>query len=309
MKKKISLALAAALLLSLLAVPALAAEVPGSQGYLQASNEPIGTTTYVSRDLELNATEHTVYVYPVGTVFSWTEGDSYDAQFYMLPGYVVTMETSYQPAAEDAGEIFGLEVLIYDTQEIMETFVMVGEVPEEPAPAGPATGTFTDVPDAAYFAQPVAWAVERGITNGTSATTFSPNLTCTRGEIITFLWRAAGSPAPTGLNPFFDVGPDNFYTDAAIWAYEQGMAEEGMFDPDYSCTRAMAMEFMWKQAGSPAVGTETAFADVPADASYAQAVAWAVEKGVTMGTSDTEFSPDKTCTRGEIVTFLRRAAQ
>ena len=304
MKKKVSLLLTAALLLGLLTVPALAAEVPGSGGRLNASNESIGTTTYEGRNLDGVPTTFTVYVYPEGTVFSWTDEEETSEQFYTVTGGLVTFENTYAPEDDD---IYVFDVLNFATQETTLTYVMVGEVPDPTAPAGPATGTFTDVPDSAYYAQPVEWAVEQGITTGTSETAFSPNLTCTRGEIITFLWRAAGSPKPTGLNPFFDVGPDNFYTDATIWAYEQGMAREGMFDPDYSCTRAMAMEFMWKQAGSPEVSEQTVFTDVPADASYAQAVAWAVEQGVTSGTTDTTFSPDDTCTRGQIVTFLYRA--
>ena len=308
MKKKVSMMLATVLVLGLLAVPALAAEVPGSDGRLTASNESIGTTIYVSRDLDVNTIEHTVYVYPVGTTFSWEDREETSEQFYMAPGSLVTMDDFYQPTSEEAGEVFVFERYNPDTSELILTYVMVGEVPEEPAPAGPATGTFTDVPDAAYYAQPVEWAVEQGITTGTGdGTTFSPDIYCTRGEIITFIWRASGSPAPTGPIPYVDVGPDNFYTDATVWAYEQGMANEGFFDPDYSCTRAMAVEFLWKQAGSPETAVTTQFTDVAPDASYAQAVAWAVEQGITTGSTDTEFAPDEACTRGQIATFLWRA--
>ena len=171
------------------------------------------------------------------------------------------------------------------------------ETPEQPE----TVGGFSDVPAGMYYAQPVQWAVEKGITTGTSDTAFSPEETCTRGQIITFLWRAAGSPEPTGDNVFADVTAGSYYDKATAWAAEQGMTEGDSFSPDEACTRAMAMEFMWKQAGSPDAA-EAGFTDVSSDA-----VSWAVEAGVTNGTSDTAFSPDEACTRGQIVTFLYRA--
>ena len=173
--------------------------------------------------------------------------------------------------------------------------------------SGVSTGktSFSDVKSSAYYAQPVQWAVEKNITNGTSKTTFSPDQTCTRGQIITFLWRAAGSPAPTGSNPFTDVKASDYYYNACVWAAEQGMASGKTFQPNAPCTRAMAVEFMWKQAGSPEAKAAS-FTDVKSSASYAKSVAWAVEKNVTNGTSTTTFSPDQTCTRGQIVTFLYR---
>ena len=173
------------------------------------------------------------------------------------------------------------------------------------SPAAPAPA-FTDVPDDAYYAAPVAWAVENEITTGTSDTAFSPKQDCTNAQILTFLWRACGKPEPTIDNPFTNKISDT-YLQAAVWAYEKGMVSGDTFDASELCTRAMAMTYIWQSAGSPAPGEAAAFTDVPADAAYAQAVAWAVEQDVTTGASQTEFSPDGVCSRGQIVTFLHRA--
>ena len=173
-------------------------------------------------------------------------------------------------------------------------------VTSAPAPA------FTDVPADAYYAAPVAWAVENEITTGTSDTAFSPKQDCTNAQILTFLWRACSKPEPTIDNPFTNKISDT-YLQAAVWAYEKGMVSGDTFDASELCTRAMAMTYIWQSAGSPAPGESAAFTDVPADAAYAQAVAWAVEQDVTTGTSQTEFSPDGVCSRGQIVTFLHRA--
>lgn len=167
-------------------------------------------------------------------------------------------------------------------------------------------GGFTDVSSADYFYRPVKWAVEKGITSGVSDTSFAPNQTCTRGQIISFLWRAAGSPQPSINNPYSDVKNSDYFYKAALWAYEQGMAESSSFAPNAPCTRAMAVEFMWKYDGSPSYNTELPFYDINTDAAYAEAIAWAVDENITSGTSETTFSPDSTCTRGQIVTFIYR---
>ena len=163
---------------------------------------------------------------------------------------------------------------------------------------------FTDVSPGQYFYDPVMWAVGREITNGTTATTFSPQNTCSRNHILTFLWRANGSPAAIG-NPFTDVNPDTTFGKAALWAAEKGLVSGTRFNGDNPCTRAEAVTYLWKLAGRPAAG-RSAFTDVPSNADYAQAVSWAVERGITKGTSDTTFEPSKICTRGQIVTFLYR---
>ena len=180
--------------------------------------------------------------------------------------------------------------------------------PAQPeAPEVPAAPVFTDVQPGIWYADAVTWAVENGITNGTTATTFSPDMTCSTAHIITFIWRALGSPEPASATPFADVKADSYFAQSSAWAYEKGMVTGSAFEGDKPCTRAAAMEYFWKQAGSPAAAVTDKFTDVDAGASYAQAVAWAVENGLTNGTSDTTFSPDMTMTRGQIVTLLYRA--
>lgn len=172
---------------------------------------------------------------------------------------------------------------------------------------------FTDVAEGAYYYDAVAWAVENGVTEGTSATTFSPDLACTRAQMVTFLWRAAGSPEPTTANnPFTDIQSGAYYYDAVLWAVEQGITEGTSatnFNPDAVCTRAQTVTFLWRQAGAPVVNYAMSFTDVAADAYYTEAVRWAVSEGVTVGTSETTFSPNVDCTRAQIVTFMYRAAQ
>ena len=172
--------------------------------------------------------------------------------------------------------------------------------------------TFVDVPENAYYAPAVNWAVEKGVTEGTSATTFSPDAACTRAQIVTFLYRAAGSPAvKSTVNPFTDVTASDYYYNAVLWAVENGITtgtSETTFSPNESCTRAQCVTFLYRAVGSAATA-KAIFTDVSADAYYAPAVDWAVEKGVTDGTSATTFSPDAVCTRAQIVTFLYRAAQ
>ena len=168
--------------------------------------------------------------------------------------------------------------------------------------------TFTDVPESAYYYDAVYWAVENGVTNGTSASTFSPNASCTRAQMVTFLWRAHGSPKATGANPFTDVSTSDYYYDAVLWAVANGVTNgtsATTFSPDAPVTRAQAVTFQWRAAGSPVV-SGSSFGDVASDAYYADAVAWAASEGVTSGTSATTFSPDNDCTRGQIVTFLHR---
>lgn len=172
------------------------------------------------------------------------------------------------------------------------------------------TGTalaFSDVAADSVYAEPIAWAVEHEITNGTTPTTFSPNTTCTKAQVLTFLWRACGSPDSAGDNPFSDVTGEKFYTKAALWAYRSGLVESGLFQPDQPCSRNMAIEYLWKEAGSPKSSVPVSFSDVNGTANNTDAIAWALEAEVTAGTGDgTTFSPGKTCTRAQIITFLYR---
>ena len=173
--------------------------------------------------------------------------------------------------------------------------------------------SFTDVADKAYYRDAVEWAVENGITKGTTATTFSPNATCTRAQAVTFLWRAAGSPEPeTRAMPFTDIPVGSYYYDAVLWAVENGITKgtsETMFSPDATCTRAQIVAFLWRSEKSPAAGTANPFADVKSNAYYADAVLWAAKADITKGTTSTTFSPNAGCTRAQIVTFLYRAYQ
>lgn len=184
------------------------------------------------------------------------------------------------------------------------TYIKMGA--KETAPAKPAATGFSDVAANAYYANAVKWAVEKGITAGTSPTTFSPNDTCTTAQILTFLWRANGSPEPTIQNPFTDVKESDYFYKAAVWAYEKGMAEGQSFGGNNPCTRSATVTYLWKLEGSPVGAPSVNFSDVGTNANYTEAVAWAVTMGVTAGTSETTFSPDATCTRGQIATFLYR---
>ena len=170
--------------------------------------------------------------------------------------------------------------------------------------------SFTDVADKAYYRDAVEWAVDNGITKGTTATTFSPNATCTRAQAVTFLWRAAGSPEPeTRAMPFTDVPVGSYYYDAVLWAVENGITKgtsDTTFTPNMTCTRAQIVAFLWRSEKSPAAGTANPFADVKSTAYYADAILWAVGEKITKGTSATTFSPDDNCTRAQIVTFLYR---
>ena len=169
---------------------------------------------------------------------------------------------------------------------------------------------FVDVAGDAYYAPAVEWALKNEVTDGTSDTTFSPDAGCTRGQIVTFLWRAAGCPEPAGMSSFTDVSADAYYAKAVAWAVEQGITDGtggGKFSPDAVCTRGQIVTFLWRAEKSPAVGTANPFTDVEADAYYAGATNWAVENGITEGTGDgTTFSPANDCTRAQIVTFLYR---
>ena len=170
--------------------------------------------------------------------------------------------------------------------------------------------SFTDVADKAYYRDAVEWAVENGITKGTTATTFSPNATCTRAQAVTFLWRAAGSPEPEPrAMPFTDIPVGSYYYDAVLWAVENGITKgtsDTTFSPNMTCTRAQIVAFLWRSEKSPAAGTANPFADVKSTAYYAVAVLWAVKENITKGTTNTTFSPNADCTRAQIVTFLWR---
>ncbi len=172
---------------------------------------------------------------------------------------------------------------------------------------------FDDVtdPDAFYYAA-VYWAVEQGITTGATPTTFAPSAPCTRAQVVTFLWRAAGSPAPTsGKNPFSDVAKGAYYYDAVLWAVEKGITTgttATTFSPNSTCTRGQVVTFLWRDAGAPhPMIFNIPFADVRESDYFSDAVLWALEKNITKGTTETTFSPQSQCQRAHVVTFLFRA--
>ena len=190
-----------------------------------------------------------------------------------------------------------------------------------PLPALAFASPFTDVQETSPYYDAILWAAETGVTNGTTASTFSPDAPCTRAQLAVFLWRAAGEPKPAlAEQQFMDVtDPSAYYYGAVQWAAEKDMWGFGTFAPHAVCTRLDAVFFLWRAAGSPDMEGEFPFADVPfGDGDghgqplyrYAdQAVLWAVENGVASGTTETTFSPGTPCTRGQIATFLYRAAQ
>ena len=168
---------------------------------------------------------------------------------------------------------------------------------------------FYDVPNDAYYYEAVKWAAENGITGGVGNSLFAPNQPCTRAQIVTFLWRAAGSPAPKSMSSFTDVPADAFYAKAVAWAVENGITSgtgEGKFSPNAICTRAQSVTFLYRTSGSPAVSGSAEFSDVSTTAFYADAVAWAAKKGITTGIGGRLFGSGNDCTRGQIVTFLWR---
>ena len=174
-----------------------------------------------------------------------------------------------------------------------------------------APTSFVDVPANAYFADAVKWAVDKGITNGLPDTMFGPYASCTRAQIVTFLWRAAGSPEPKTVSSFSDVPESAYYAKAVEWAVENGITNgmtETTFAPDATCTRGQSVTFLHRALKGTASGSAN-FTDVKSDAFYADAINWAVANNVTNGTSNTTFSPNADCTRAEIVTFLYRAYQ
>ena len=182
--------------------------------------------------------------------------------------------------------------------------------PETNSPEPETSGKqFADVLNTAYYYNAVYWALRQNITEGTTDTTFSPNDACVRAQVLTFIWRYAGKPEPTVSNPFHDVSADNYYK-AALWAYEKGMVSGTAFNGDTPCTRAAAVTYLWILAGRPdtPIAGNTMFADT-GSMEHPEAVAYAMEKGITKGTTETTFSPDRICTRAHIVTFLNRYEQ
>ena len=225
----------------------------------------------------------------------------------------VTPDSGYALEGLTVTDKDGKTLKLTDKGSGVYTFTMpAGKVTVEAgfrADAAEPVNPFVDVSGGSYYEDAVLWAVREGITSGTTATTFSPGASCTRAQMVTFLWRAAGSPKASGSNPFRDVSADTYYYDAVLWAVENGITSgisADAFAPDAMVTRAQTVTFLYRAAGSPAAAPGSSFSDVRGDAYYADAVSWAVEKGITSGTAAAAFSPDADCTRAQIVTFLYR---
>ena len=278
------------------------------------------TCTVTVTNASSSSGSHTTY-YPVNTPAKSEGGSVAVSQKSASKGSAVTVtvtpESGYQVSSVQAVDKDGKKLTLTDKGDGKYSFVMPGskvevsasfaqvQKPEEPSP-------YRDVSKDSYYYDAVQWASDKGITNGVSDGVFAPDWVCTRGQIVTFLWRSVGSPAPkTAEMPFADVAEDAYYAQAVLWAVENGITKgtsETTFSPDQTCTRAHAVAFLYRLAGSPAV-TGSSFQDVAADAYYTAAVAWAVQQGITNGTSETTFSPNETCTRAQIVTFLYRMDQ
>ena len=214
------------------------------------------------------------------------------------------------PSSADAGNNYKI-TYVNGTLTVSRRHSSPSSTTPEPEPTPDDSNSFSDVPANAYFADAVEWAVNKGITNGLSDTIFGPYESCTRAQIVTFLWRAAGSPEPKTASSFTDVPASAYYAKAVAWAIENGITNgmtETMFAPNATCTRGQSVTFLYRALKGTASGS-TNFTDVKPDAFYADAVNWAVASGVTNGTSATTFSPNADCTRAEIVTFLYRAYQ
>ena len=270
---------------------------------------------YVDLDLtaEYNLAGYNYTLRDLGDGFAMFDGAvnvlDYVAEDYMvLANYVESFPVD---------ETTGLPTITADNSPYGETtgegrITLVTEKEEEPKPV---ENPFIDVKEGAFYFEPVLWAVEKGITTGTTATTFAPDAFCTRAQIVTFLWRNAGSPEPkTTENPFTDVKEGTFYYKAVLWAVENGITtgvSKTAFAPDKACTRAEAVTFLWRAEGKPEHDdkelTDYPFTDTDGKAYYADAILWAITEGVTNGKGNGIFAPDEACTRGQIVTLLFRA--
>ena len=270
-----------------------------------------GTLTIQNRSSSTGTTRYTV------TIEDMDNGEVTSSPSRASRGQTVTItatpDAGYELANLTVTDASGNMVTLNRISDTRYTFTMprgnvtvkaaFAEIAEEPI-------LFTDVPESAYYYDAVYWAVENGVTNGTGATTFSPNITCTCAQMVTFLWRAAGSPEPeTSAHPFTDLEEDAYYYDAVLWAVENGITNgtsATTFSPEATVTRAQTVAFLWRYDGEPAAGGGSSFTDVASDTYYADAVAWAVKEHITNGTSATTFSPDADCIRAQIVTFLYR---
>ena len=218
-----------------------------------------------------------------------------------------TMEDMHAVVSSD-GKTISFQTTHFSQYALVQSSQTEGWTAESPLPSNP----FRDLKTDAFCYAPVIWAVNHDpqITNGTSADKFSPDAACTRGQVVTFLWRAMGCPEPSNpANPFTDVSNGAYYYKAVLWANEKGITNgtsQTTFSPENPCTRAHVVTFLWRAHQMPAAGGSNPFVDVFAGQYYTNAVLWAVSKNITNGKDSSHFGPDDPCTRGQIVTFLYR---
>ncbi len=273
--------------------------VPGfklTDSFITVTLEPGGTVSMLTGG-KFIPTSGTVSVSVKGTLINITTGSEVPSgsQLTLYNRYFCAEDTEVTYTARSASSCF--------VDGYYKTSSSSSETPSD---------SFIDIKQGQYYYDPVLWAVNHvpQITNGTSSTTFSPANACTRGQTVTFLWRANGCPEPNSTyNPFIDVPAGAYYYKAVLWAVENGITNgtsSDSFSPDAPCTRAHVVTFLWRSADRPSSGSSNPFDDVPYGQYYTDAVLWAVANRITNGTSTDMFSPGDPCTRGQIVTFLYR---
>lgn len=243
----------------------------------------------------------------VCTVITITLSDGRTQKFYLDNEVNSIEDITSRPGFDPDGKPCTVVTITMTNGDVERFYVYDGKDGEDGETV--VTPIFSDVPATAYYADAVAWAVANGITTGTDENTFSPNAPCTRAQVVTFLWRAMGSPEPRSAGTFTDVNVSSYYAKAVRWALENGITSgtsATTFDPNAVCTRAQVVTFLMRALDGRSYGS-AGFADVAASSYYADAVAWAVANGITDGTGATTFSPDTQCNRAQIVTFLYRA--
>lgn len=311
-------------------------------GYEYFINESVGGMRDAGRfKIEDNCAVFTIYGFSTfelsGTVTyvepSYSSGSSYDPTYSVTVDKTKNGTVTVSPKSASKGDTVTVTVKP-DSGYVLETLTVTDKNGNELTLKDKGNGKYTftmpagkvevkatfmednsmlnffyDVPNNAYFYEAVKWAVENGITTGVGNDLFAPEQPCTRAQIVTFLWRAAGSPEPKAASSFADVAAGSYYAKAVAWAVENGITTgtgDGKFSPDATCTRAQAVTFLARALNAKASG-KAEFSDVPADSYFADAVAWAAANGVTEGIGGGLFGPDNDCTRGQIVTFLYRA--
>ena len=261
------------------------------------------TAEYINGTLTVN---EIVYGPPMFTVHGATDGLMISPA-NAFPGTIVTV------TIEDGYGIDGVRVINGKGEAVRihgEDGIYRFEMPYGNVKVEGFANPFADVNESDYFYDAVLWGYANGITLGTGEDAFSPDAGCTRAEIVTFLWRAAGCPEPSGADSgFSDVPVDSYYAKAVLWAVEQGITlgtDADSFEPDAACPRAQIVTFLGRFAKAGTASGSNPFDDVPADAYYADFVYWAYMNGITNGTDENSFSPDEGCTRAQCLAFLYR---